>query len=165
MTCLDRLEGYLRENRVPFQMEQHHHTSTAHQVAVSEQIPDGIMAKVVMVFADGELTMLVIPADHYLDLADVALILNATEVRLATEAEFAPIFADCEVGAMPPFGNLYGVPVYMDTALAEDTVIVFQAGTHTEAIGMASADYIRLVQPMICHMSTYLAPELVGFSA
>jgi Ala-tRNA(Pro) deacylase len=157
MTCLDRLEGYLRENQVPFQRQPHHRAFTAQQVAASERIPDQIMAKVVMVFIDHTLAMLVVPTNAHLDLTHLATRLGAQSVRLATEREFAPLFPDCELGAMPPFGHLYGVPVYVDHALTEDREIVFQAGTHTDTIRMAYADYARLAGPLVRDLSAHPA--------
>jgi Ala-tRNA(Pro) deacylase len=147
MDCKDTLESYLREDQVPF--ETHHHPTafTAQEVAASEHTPGKMVVKVVMVLADGELAMLAMPAPYQADLERVAEVLGASEVRLAHEEEFAPAFPDCEVGAMPPFGNLYGLPVYVDEALAEDETIVIQAGTHSDTIRLKYADFERLVRP------------------
>jgi Ala-tRNA(Pro) deacylase len=149
VTCKDRLEAYLRDNQVAFETQHHRTAFTAQQVAESEHIPGRLLAKVVMAVADGELIMLVLPATNRIDLAQVATILDAREVRLASEAEFASIFSDCEIGAMPPFGNLYGVPVYVDKILAEDETIYCQAGTHTDTISLKYADFARLVEPTV----------------
>jgi len=149
MTCKEKLEAYLREQGVPFERQQHSIAFTAQEVAASEHLPGDIVAKVVMVFADGDMVMLVLPASHRADLTKVSAALAATEVWLADEHEFAEIFRDCDIGAMPPFGNLYGVPVYMDRILTEDETIVLQAGTHTDTIRMAYADYARLVNPKV----------------
>jgi Ala-tRNA(Pro) deacylase len=153
MNCKDRLEGYLREDQVSF--ETHHHPTafTAQEVAASEHTPGKMVVKVVMVLADGELAMLAMPAPYQADLDRVAEVLGATEVRLAHEEEFAPAFPDCEVGAMPPFGNLYGLPVYVDEALAEDETIVVQAGTHTDTIRLKYADFERLVRPTVARFA------------
>jgi Ala-tRNA(Pro) deacylase len=153
MNCKDRLEGYLREDQVSF--ETHHHPTafTAQEVAASEHTPGKMVVKVVMVLADGELAMLAMPAPYQADLDRVAEVLGATEVRLAHEEEFAPAFPDCEVGAMPPFGNLYGLPVYVDEALAEDETIVVQAGTHTDTIRLRYADFERLVRPTVARFA------------
>jgi Ala-tRNA(Pro) deacylase len=153
MNCKDMLESYLREDQVPF--ETHHHPTafTAQEVAASEHTPGKMVVKVVMVLADGELAMLAMPAPYQADLERVAEVLGATEVRLAHEEEFAPAFPDCEVGAMPPFGNLYGLPVYVDEALAEDETIVVQAGTHTDTIRLKYADFERLVRPTVARFA------------
>jgi Ala-tRNA(Pro) deacylase len=108
-----------------------------------------MVAKVVMVFVDGNMLMLVLPASHRADMAKVAAALGAREVWLTDEHEFSAVFRDCDIGAMPPFGNLYGVPVYVDRTLTERAMIVFQAGTHTDTIRMAYADYARLVKPKV----------------
>ena len=147
MQCKDRLEAYLRDNKVPFQVQHHTLAYTAQEVAASEHVPGKLLAKVVMVFADGQLAMLALPAPHRVDVAKASAALGAKEVRLAHESEFAAAFPDCEVGAMPPFGNLYGVPVYVDEALAEDETIVFRAGTHTDTMSLRYADFERLVGP------------------
>jgi Ala-tRNA(Pro) deacylase len=153
MQCKDRLEAYLRENQVPFQMQHHARVFTAQEVAASEHIPGKMLAKVVMALADGRLTMVVLPAPDRVDLAKLGMLLNTRDVRLAQESEFAAAFPDCEVGAMPPFGNLYNLPVYVDTTLAEDETIVFQAGTHTDTMSMRYADFERLVQPTVADLA------------
>jgi Ala-tRNA(Pro) deacylase len=155
MMCKERLEAYLREQQVPFEAQHHRIAYTAQDVATIEHIPNALMAKVVMVFADGKLTMLVLPASHRVDLTRVGPATGAKEVFLAGEQEIATAFRDCEVGAMPPFGNLYGVPVYVDRLLAEDETIVFQAGTHTDTISMKYADYARLVRPRVVEFARH----------
>src|SRR5262245_28893711 len=156
MTCNDRLEAYLRDNQVTFETQRHPTAFTAQAVAQSEHIPGRLLAKVVMVVADGELAMLVLPATNRVDVSHVAVLLDAQSVRLADEAEFADTFSDCEVGAMPPFGNLYGVPVYVDRALAEDDIIFYQAGTHTDTMSMKYADFARLVKPTVADFKRHV---------
>jgi Ala-tRNA(Pro) deacylase len=149
MAGKERLEQYLQEHNVAFE-EQHHPTAyTAQEVAAAEHVPGRLVAKCVIAVADGQMVMLVLPAVHQVDMARVAEMLGASEVRLAQEDEFADTFPDCEVGAMPPFGNLYQVPVYVDRSLAEDETIVFPAGTHTETLSMKYADFERLVSPLV----------------
>ena len=160
--CKERLEAYLREQQVPFEVQHHRIAYMAQDVAAIEHIPSELMAKVVLVFADGALTMLVLPASHRVDLAHVGAAIGATKVYLAGEQEIAAAFPDCQVGAMPPFGNLYGVRVYVDRLLAEDERIVFQAGTHTDTISMTYADYARLVQPRVVAFAHHLRKILAG---
>ena len=148
-TCSQRLEAYFRANRVPYQVQFHRWADSAKEVAAVEHVPEKNLAKVVMVVADGELTMVVVPATHRLDLPFVAAALGDDYVRLAREEEFAATFPDCAVGAMPPFGNLYGVPVWVDATLTADETIVFQAGSHTETMTIAYADFERLVHPRV----------------
>jgi Ala-tRNA(Pro) deacylase len=147
MACKEKLETYLRENRVPFQMQHHPTAYTAQEVAQAERIPGKMVAKVVIVFAGGKTAMLALPAPYRVDLAKAGTLLGAEDVRLAQESEFSAAFPDCEVGAMPPFGNLYGLPVYVDAALAEDETIVFQAGTHTDTMSVTYTDFERLARP------------------
>jgi Ala-tRNA(Pro) deacylase len=106
-----------------------------------------------MVIANGQLAMLVLPAPMWVQLPEVGRILGDPAVRLAREEEFASVFPDCEVGAMPPFGNLYDVQVYVDIRLAEEKMIYFQAGTHTHTMSMRFAGYEWLVRPIIAAFS------------
>jgi len=149
----ERLETLLREHRAPFEAQRHAQAFTAQEIAGSEHVPGKMFAKVVMVMADGRLVMLVLPAPHLVDYGKAKALLGAREVRLAEEGEFAATFPDCEVGAMPPFGNLYGLPTYVDKSLAEDDTIVFNAGSHTETVTMKYADYERLAKPVVADFS------------
>jgi Ala-tRNA(Pro) deacylase len=147
MPCKDKLESYLRENNVPFQVQHHAKVYTAQEVAAAEHIPGKALVKVVMVKADGSNVMLALPASYRVVESRLGDVLSVRDARLATEDEFASVFPDCEVGAMPPFGNLYGVPVVVDKSLAEDETIVVQAGTHTDTLSLKYADFERLVKP------------------
>jgi Ala-tRNA(Pro) deacylase len=145
--CRDRLENYLRENQVPFEEQHHSRAVTAQEVAASEHVSGRMLAKTVMVLADGEMVMLALPAPSLVDLEKAAAALGVDQARLAEEQEFEDSFPDCEVGAMPPFGNLYGVPVYVEKTLAEDETIVFRSGTHCETMSVSYSDFERLVEP------------------
>jgi len=149
LDCKDRLENYLRENAVSFEVQYHPRVITAQEVAATEHVPGKMLAKTVMVLADGEMVMLALPAPYRVDLEKTGEFLGAKEVRLAEEKEFENEFPDCEVGAMPPFGNLYDLPVYADESLADDETIFFRAGTHTDTISVRYADFHRLVQPTV----------------
>jgi Ala-tRNA(Pro) deacylase len=149
MTCNKRLEAYLREQQVPYEVQHHRITYTTHDTAVTEHIPDALMAKVVIVVAAERLAMLVLPATATVDVARASAVLGVEELRLAHEWEFRDVFPDCELGAMPPFGNLYDLPVYVDQALAANEMVVFTAGTHTDTIRMRYADFARLVTPAV----------------
>lgn len=153
MACKERLETYLRENGVPYQLQYHRVAFTAQKVAAAEHIPGRMMAKVVMVKADGKLTMLVLPAPYLVDFAKAAAALGVERVELASEKEFAGAFPDCEVGAEPPFGNLYGLPVWVDQDLTKDETIVVEAGTYTDTLSLRYADYQRLVQPKVADLA------------
>ena len=149
MDCRDRLEYYLRENGVPFEVQHHPRVITAQEVAATEHVPGKMLAKVVMVLADGKMVMLALPAPDQVDPEKVGEVLGVGEVRLAEEEEFEDAFPDCEVGAMPPFGNLYDLPVYVEEALAEDETIFFRAGTHTDTMSVRYADFEQLVEPTV----------------
>jgi Ala-tRNA(Pro) deacylase len=155
VSCRQRLEGYLRENGAPFEVQHHARAITAQEVAATEHIPGKMFAKTVMVLSVGEEKpiMLVLPAPYHVNLHKAAAALGAREVLLAQEEEFEASFPDCEVGAMPPFGNLYDVSVYVDKALSEDEAIVFRAGTHTDTMSVSYADFERLVEPIVAELA------------
>ena len=153
MECRERLEDYLRENGVPFEVQYHLRAITAQEVAATEHVPGQMLAKVVMVLADGEMVMLTLPAPYQVDLEKAGKVLGAEEARLAEEEEFEGAFPDCEVGAMPPFGNLYDLPVYVEEALAEDETIFFRAGTHTDTMSVRYADFEQLVEPTVAEFA------------
>jgi Ala-tRNA(Pro) deacylase len=161
MKCKDSLEIYLREHMIPYEVQHHPRAYTARQVAASEHIPGELLAKVVMVVADGKLVMLVLPAPDKVYLYEAGRVLGAREVRLAEEREFTAAFPGCEVGAMPPFGNLYDVPVYVDSLLAAQDIFYFQAGTHTDTMSMRYADFANLVKP---HVASFSLEEAMSFS-
>lgn len=153
MNCRERLERYLRENGAAFEVREHAQAFTAQRIAASEHVTGWMVAKVVMVVADGRLRMLVLPAPEKVDWRKARDVLGAKGVQLASETTFAGSFPDCEEGAMPPFGNLYGVPVYVDETLSRNERFIFQAGTHTATISMRYADFARLVRPMTADLS------------
>lgn len=161
MSCKERLVQYLQEQGVSFQVHDHRTAYTAEQMAAAEHIPGKMVAKAVMAFADDKLVMLVLPSTYLVDRAHAARALGVREVRLAGEQEFAATFPDCEVGALPVFGNLYGLPVYTDTSLTADEMITFPAGTHTESLSVRYADFERLVKPAVVE----LARQKVGYTA
>ncbi len=153
MKAQERLAAYLQDQGIDFSAHRHPQAFTAQEVAASEHVSGHRFVKVVMVKGDDDLAMVCVPASLDVDLDAVANLLDVDEARLAEEAEFAPLFADCEVGAMPPFGNLYHVPVYLDEALEEDGMIVFNAGTHRETFEMSVEDFERLVHPKVAHFA------------
>ena len=149
MECRGKLESYLRSNGVPFEVRHHPQAFTAQELSEREHVPGKTHAKVVMVIADGKMVMLAPPAPWRVDLERARRALRAGEVRLAREDEFVAAFPDCELGAMPPFGNLYRLPVYVDPALAEDDTIHFPVGTHTDSMSLKYRDFARLVEPTV----------------
>lgn len=148
-----RLKRFLEEQGVPYVSIPHYTTYTAQETAASAHVRGRELAKTVMVKIDGTLAMAVLPATRRLDLARLQEATAAREVTLATEREFKDLFPDCDVGAMPPFGNLYGVPVFVDCSLAEDEHIAFNAGTHDELVQIAYRDFERLVNPRLADLA------------
>ena len=149
MQCRERLEAYLREHQVPFQIQHHAQTFGAQKIAESEHIPGKMVAKTVIVLADNNMIALILPASQRADLDKARTALGAKELRLAQEAEFAATFPDCEVGTMPPFCNLYGIPVYVEQGLTELETMIFPVGTYTDTMSLKYADFERLVHPKV----------------
>jgi Ala-tRNA(Pro) deacylase len=144
-----RLRNFLDKEKVWYVHETHRTAYTAQEVAAEEHVPGKLVAKTVVVKIDDGFALAVMPATARVNFARLKSALGAREVRLATELEFTGMFPDCEVGAMSPFGNLYGVPVYVDAALTQDKEIIFNAGTHQDTVRMRYADFERLALPKI----------------
>lgn len=142
----EKVRSYLMEHGVGYETHSHPVAYTTSEVAEAEHIPGKAMAKPVMLVADDELVMAVMPGDEKVDLEKANRALDGADVRLAEESEFAPRFPDCERGAEPPFGALYGVPTLVDVGLTSAR-ITFNAGTHSETITMALDDYLELTNP------------------
>lgn len=151
---VDRLKKYLEENDVRFVTIKHSQAFTAQEVAALAHVPGKDVAKTVMVWLDGKMAMVVLPAPDHVSVKRLKEFSGAKEAELATEDEFAKVFPSCEVGAMPPFGNLWDLDVFVDQHLREDEEIVFNAGTHTELVKLSYADFERLVKPAIGNLST-----------
>lgn len=156
MECKEKLEKYFRDNRVEFRTMSHQTAYTAQEVAAAQKVKGKQVAKVAMVNADGRIVMVVLPASHHIDFPKLQRALGAKETCLAEEKEFSELFSDCDTGAMPPFGNLYHMPVYVDQSLTEDPEIVFQAGSHRDTIKITYQDYARLAQPQVIDFAVHL---------
>jgi Ala-tRNA(Pro) deacylase len=152
MSIAARLKSYLDKNKVSYARLTHPPTYTAQAAAATLHVPGKEMAKTVVVCAGAQTVLAVVPASYHVDLKRMSEILGAP-ARLATEQEFYQLFPDCETGAMPPFGSLYGLPVYVDPALAADEEIVFQAGTHRDALRMHYEDFARLASPQVAEIA------------
>ena len=142
-----KLKAFLDENKIKYISVQHSSAYTAQEIAAIAHIPGKDLAKTVMIKIDGKLAMAVLPASYKVSFEHLKDTLGVKEVRLAYEQEFMDKFPDCEVGAMPPFGNIYGIDVYVADSLAEDEEIAFNACSHTELIKMKFDDFERLVKP------------------
>ena len=144
-----KLKQYLDEHNVKYVCVTHSLAFTSVDIAKSAHIPTKQMAKSVILKTDGKFLMVVIPAAYQVDLALISQALGGKSIQLASEYEFAKVFPDCEVGAMPPFGNLYGLDVYVAESVTEHDEIAFNAGTHSEIIKLAYSDYEALVKPKL----------------
>ncbi len=146
---LKKLINYLDDHGKKYVVVKHSPAFTAQEVAASAHIPGKEMVKTVMVKADGDIKMVVLPSTHDVDFDAIKAALNVDEVELATESEFKDMFPDCEVGAMPPFGNFYDMETLVAEALTEDEEIAFNAGTHKELVKMNYKDFEELADPKI----------------
>src|SRR4029450_4157813 len=132
MSISPRLKELLDSNGIAYEHRTHPVTYTASELADAMHVPRGEMAKTVVVNGEGLLRMTVLPADCVLNLKHLQWVTRSENMRLATESEFQQTFPDSEVGAMPPFGNLFGVPVFCDTRFESNDSIEFNDGTHTD---------------------------------
>jgi len=148
MSIAARLKDFLDENPIPYSVMTHTTAYTAQGAAVTMQISGNELAKTVVLWAGEDMILAVLPAPNHVRLDKLAAELGKP-VRLASEEEFNNVFPDCELGAMPPFGSLYNLPMYVDESLAADEMIVFNAGTHRDAIRMRYEDFARLAKPTV----------------
>lgn len=144
-----KIKEYLDENGIKYVTITHSTAYTAQEIAASAHIPGKEMAKTVIVKTPKGMAMAVLPALHKVSLDKIRDIVGSDDVELAEEADFIDLFPGCVAGAMPPFGNLYDLDVYVDPSLAEDEEIAFNAGTHTDLIRMKFGDFERLVKPKV----------------
>jgi Ala-tRNA(Pro) deacylase len=153
MPILKELKEMLDEATVSYEVHNHPLAYTAQEIAAKQHFSGDEMAKVVMLRADGALVMAVVMASQKVSLATARESLGARELQLATEDEFISRFPNCEIGAMPPFGNLFGLPVYVDPALEKDEFIYFNAGSHVQTIRLKYRDFERLVHPTVVRLT------------
>jgi len=149
MAGISTIHEFLREAHVPYAIVPHRPAFTAQEEAASTHVPGRDWAKVVICFIDGEPVEAVVPAPSLVNLAPLVELAGGHTVRLADVGELQRLFPDCEVGAMPPFGPLYGQTVFVDAVLALEPEIVFNAGTHREAIAMRWNDFVKMVNPIV----------------
>lgn len=148
-----RLREFLDTNKIKYVSITHSSAYTAQEIAASAHIPGKELAKTVILKIDGKIIMAVLPASYKVDFELLKEATGASNIRLADEHEFVDKFPGCEPGAMPPFGNLYGIDIYVAKSLTEDEEIAFNAGTHTELIKMSYKDFEKLVNPKIIEFS------------
>lgn len=157
MSIPQNLARFLEDRKILFKTETHPEAFTAQQVAQATHVPGRSFAKSVIVNVDGKVWMAVVPATDRVDLRRVQACLGAKKVRLASEAEFAPLFSDCDIGAMPIFGSLYDIPVIVSHEIAENEEVAFTAGTHREIVRIRTSDYLAAEQPKVCEREAILA--------
>lgn len=153
-----RVKEFLDGNKIKYAMISHSPAYTAQEVAASVHVPGRQLAKTVIVKLDGRLAMAIVPATHEVDMSRLRAASGATFVELADKSEFVDRFEGCQLGTMPPFGNLFGMDTYVEQDMAKLEHIAFNAGTHTEAIVIPFADYRRLAHPMLAHIATTSVP-------
>lgn len=149
MAISQQLKNFLEHNGIPYQVLPHPPAPTAWELARALHVPGDALAKVVLLVIDDRYVMAVVPSTRHVDLQRLSDVLGHRRVRLAAERELSWLFPDCEIGAMPPFGNLYGLQVFMDSDLSDEADIVFQAGSSCEAVRMLYWDFVTVVQPTI----------------
>jgi Ala-tRNA(Pro) deacylase len=152
MPILRRLKELLDHAKITYEVYNHALAYTAQEIAAKQHFSGNEMAKVVMLEVDHELVMGVIPGNHKINPETVRTSLGASRIRLATEDEFSARFPECEIGAMPPFGNLFGLKVFVDPALTRDEYIYFNAGNHVQTVRLKYKDFVALVKPRVAHL-------------
>lgn len=153
MNTLKRCTDYLEEHGVRFATTRHPVAYTASEVATVEHVPPSKVAKTVVFHTEAGFGLAVVPACSMVQLDELGLILGVHHVRLATETELGVLFPGCELGAMPPFGNLFGLPVYLAAELANEEFFSFNGGTHRDLIHMEMRDFRRLARPVIADIA------------
>lgn len=151
---VQKLKDFLDREHVKYVTITHSPAFTAQEIAATAHVPGKELAKTVVVHLDGRMAMAVLPANQKIVLSELRDAAEGERAQFAVEGEFENLFPDCETGAMPPFGNLYGMDVYVAAPLAEDEEIVFNAGSHTELIKMRFGDFQRLVKPKVVNFTT-----------
>ena len=150
---VNKLKEFLDSQRIKYVTISHSPSYTAQEVAASAHVRGKDLAKTVMVTLDGRMAMVVLPASRKVGFDLLREASGAENVQLASERAFSDMFPGCEVGAMPPFGNLYGVDVYASKLLEQDEEIAFNAGSHTELVRLAYRDFVRLVNPKVARVA------------
>ncbi len=153
MRLYRKLERVLKRHKVDYEVQVHPETFSSCMTAEAEHISGRKLVKAVMVKADGRDVMAIVPSNRTVDLLKLSTVLGTNNVRIATVQEFKDLFPDCEIGAMPPLGNLYGISCYADESIGEEEEVVFNAGNHTETISVSTPDFLRVAKAMKCDFS------------
>jgi len=153
MAIPQRIRDFLESQNVSYEILHHSQAFTAQEVAHSLHVSGKICVKGVVVGGDRKLLLVLMPASHRLNFQELMAALKATHLEMLPESELVKVFPDCDLGAVPPFGNLYGVDVWVDRAVASAEKVLFCAGTHEDCIRMKYADFARLTKPFLGHFS------------
>ena len=151
------LQSLLDDMGVRYRLSHHPTVYTAQTLAEAEHVPGRMVIKPVVVQADGEFVMCALPASYRIDLGELREQLQVDEIRLVEEPKLTELFPDCELGAEPPIGRMYGMTTLMDESLVADDRVTFQAGTHEDSVTMSLAEYRRVAQPEIAHFGRPVA--------
>ncbi len=146
---INRVRAFLDANQIPYEALRHEPDFSAQETAAHTHTPGKEFAKTVLLRKDGQFVLAVLPAHHRIDFEKLVVLLDAKSIMTASETDLRTCFPDCEVGAEPPMGHLYDLPVYLSWSMAVDRRITFNAGTHEEAIRMSADDFIRWVKPLL----------------
>jgi Ala-tRNA(Pro) deacylase len=157
-----KLREFLNSQNIPYMTISHTVAYTAKEIAALTHISNKELAKTLIVKVDGTMAMAVLPASYDVDLFALRAAIGAKSATLAKESEFKDRFPECDIGAMPPFGNLYGMAVYVDESLTKDKDIAFNAGTHEELLQVSYADFARLVKPTVFRFAELPDLESMG---
>jgi Ala-tRNA(Pro) deacylase len=155
MPMLQKLLAFLDENKVEYTLHAHPTAYTAREVASVEHVSAHKVAKTVVFFSENGYGMAVLPGDSMVDLQSLRTLLGVSRLRLATESELNDLFPECELGAMPPFGNISDMPVFVDSSLAGEEMIAFNAGTHRDVVYIKFRDWERLAKPKVVALSRH----------
>lgn len=157
MAILPKLRDLLDRSQVEYKHHVHPLVYTAKELASAEHLPEHEVVKTVVFLGDNGFGMAILCADSMVDLFELRSALGLSRLRLATEAELADLFPECELGAMPPFGNLFGMPVFVDSRVAGEEFIAFNAGTHRDIVILRFNEFRSLVKPEVIHFARIAA--------
>ena len=156
MSIAKKIAKFLQTEQVSYQHLEHPVAYTASEIAGQQHVPGSQFVKSVIVKADNNYVMCVLPAIHLVDFDKLKKLLKAKDVQIASEEELSTLFPDYELGAEPPFGNLYGLPMFVDRYLEGNEEIIFNAGTHTDTIRMHFLDFKKLTNPTVCNLGSHI---------
>lgn len=163
MAIVDRVRKELEQRKVPYELLKHREVFTAQEVAQASHVAGRLLAKPIVIHeGEGRFCMVIVTAPQHVDLSALHQFTGHPRGRLATESEIAGLFPDCELGAIPPIGHLYGIPAYLDEEFRRHDDIYFQAGNHHEVVRMRFADFEKAAGPFAGEFSLHREPSKLG---